>query len=237
MDKEILSKIGLSKAESIIYLSLVKLGNITVKEVSKDTGFHRTNIYDILEQLKEKGLVSFSKKGKVLYYQSTDPRNLFSLLEEKREILNDLMPNLEKLNSLTKDKINVSIFKGKEGMKNVFNDMRRERGTIYGLGIKGQLRAELPTYAEQFLRDLKLSKRKYYGLYDKEENISPIFTEIRILPKKVSIPVATHIYANKVLITIWEPDLIAILIEAKEVADTYKTHFDLLWSISQRVKK
>ena len=237
MDKEILTKIGLSKAESIIYLSLIKLGNITVKEVSKDTGFHRTNIYDILEQLKEKGLVSFSKKGKVLYYQSTDPKNLFNLLEEKKEILNDLMPNLEKLNSLTKEKINASIFKGQEGMKNVFNDIRREKGVIYGLGIKGQLREKLPIYAEQFLRDLKLSKRKYYGLYDKKENISPIFTEIRILPKNVSIPVATHIYANKVLITIWEPDLIAILIEAKKVADTYKTHFDLLWGISQKLKK
>jgi sugar-specific transcriptional regulator TrmB len=231
-----LTKIGLSKAESIIYLSLIKLGNITVKEISKDTGFHRTNIYDILEQLKEKGLASFSKKGKVLYYQSTDPKNLFNLLDEKKEILNDLMPDLEKLNSLTKEKINVSVFKGKEGMKNVFNDIRREKGEIYGLGIKGQLREELPIYAKQFLRDLKLSKRKYYGLYDKKENISPVFTEVRILPKKVSIPVATHIYADKVLITIWEPDLIAILIGAKDVAETYKTHFNLLWSISRKIK-
>ncbi|MCK4649846.1 hypothetical protein KAT36_01305 [Candidatus Pacearchaeota archaeon] len=237
MDKESLTKIGLTKAESIIYLSLLKLGDVPVKDLSKDTGFHRTNIYDILEQLKEKGLVSFSKQGKILYYKTTDPKNLLNLLEEKKEILINLMPDLDKLNNINRKKINVSIFKGKEGMKSVFNDIRREKGEIFGLGIKGQLRDRLPIYAKQFLRDLKLSKRKYYGLYDKKENISPIFTEIRILPKNVSIPVATHIYSNKVLITIWEPDLIAILIEANKVAETYKSHFNLLWNISRTVKQ
>ena len=235
MNKEILTKIGLSRSESIIYLSLIKLGDITVKEISKDTGFHRTNIYDILEQLKEKGLVSFSKKGKVLYYKSTNPQNLYNLLEEKKEILNDLMPDLEKLNSLNKEKINVSVFKGKEGMKAVFNDMREEQKEILGLGIKGQLREYLPIYAKQFLRDIKLNKVNYYGLYDKKENVSPIFTEVRLLPKNITIPVATHIYSNKVLITIWEPDLIAILIEAKEISETYKSHFNLLWNISKKI--
>ena len=236
MNQETLTKIGLSKAESIIYLSLLKLGNSNVKDISKDTGFHRTNIYDVLELLKNKGLVAFIKKGKTFYYETTDPKNLYNMLEEKKEILKTLMPDLESLSKLNKEKISVSVFKGEEGMKSVFNDILREKGDIYGLGITGQLRDKLPFYAEQFLRDMKLQKKKYYGLYDKKEHISPVFTEIRFLPKNVSIPVATHIYSNKVLITIWEPDLIAILIKSKEVSDTYKSHFNLLWNISKRDK-
>ncbi|MFZ5955826.1 MAG: TrmB family transcriptional regulator [Nanoarchaeota archaeon] len=235
MNKETLTNIGLSKAESIIYLSLLKLGNSSVKQISKDTGFHRTNIYDVLEQLKEKGLVAFSKQGKILYYKTTDPKNLYNFIEEKKAFLNELMPDLEKLNQMGLEKINVAIFKGKEGMKAVFNDMLREKGKILGMGITGQLREKLPAYAEHFLKTLKLTKREYFGLYDKKEHISPVFTEVRILPKNVSIPVATHIYANKILITIWEPDLIAILIECKEVADTYKSHFNLLWAISKKL--
>jgi len=236
MDKNALAKIGLSNAESTIYLSLSKLGESSVKSISKDTGFHRTNIYDILEQLKEKGLVSFIRKGKVFYYSTTDPKNLFNLIEKRKEVLDNLMPDLEKLKKTSKEKINVSLFKGEEGMISVYNDMRRDKGIVYGLGIMGQLRAKLPDYANLFLRDLKLDKRKYYALYDKKENISPVITEVRILPKEIKIPAATQIYSNKVLITIWEPDLIAILIESKEVAESYLNFFNLLWKISKPLK-
>jgi sugar-specific transcriptional regulator TrmB len=234
MEKETLEKIGLSKAESIIYLSLLKLGDCSVKEISKDTGFHRTNIYDILEQLKEKGLVSFSKKGKALYYSPADPKNLYNILNERKEFLDNLMPNLEKLKETTKEKINISLFKGKEGMKAVFNDMLQSKEPVYGMGVKGQLRDKIPFYAEQFLRDMKFKKIKYYGLYDKKENMAQGWTDLRLLPKGMTIPVATHIYEDKVLITIWEPDLIAIQIQAKEVAKTYKEQFNLLWKISKK---
>ena len=54
MDKETLTKIGLSKQESAIYLVLLKLNLATVRDISKESGLHRTNIYDTLEKLKEK---------------------------------------------------------------------------------------------------------------------------------------------------------------------------------------
>ncbi|MFH1211984.1 MAG: helix-turn-helix domain-containing protein, partial [Candidatus Woesearchaeota archaeon] len=72
MENAVLREIGLSKNECRVYLSLIKLGSGTVQEISKKSNVHRANVYDVLNKLMEKGLVSYIiKKGKRLY-QTTE---------------------------------------------------------------------------------------------------------------------------------------------------------------------
>lgn len=234
MDKTILQKVGLTKAESIIYLSVLKLGEATVKNISKDTGFHRTNIYDVLEQLREKGLISVIKLGKVLQYKCTDVDNLYSFIKDKEKSLKELMPDLQKIQKLHKEETEVIVYKGTSGMKAAFNDILKEKKTYYGLGVSGQLRKYLPIYAKQFIRKQMEKKIKYYSLYTKGIELPKSCTEARIIPKEMSSPVATLIYSDKVFVSIWEPTMIAIVMKSKEVAETYKKHFDLLWKIAKK---
>jgi len=58
MDKEILKEIGFLDAEIEVYLTLLRLGPSLVSRIHQETGHHRTHIYDLLEKLREKGLVS-----------------------------------------------------------------------------------------------------------------------------------------------------------------------------------
>jgi hypothetical protein len=46
-------------------------------------------------------------------------------------------------------------------------------------------------------------------------------------------PSTTFVYADKVLIIIWQPFPTAIRITDKQTADSYKSHFELLWKISK----
>lgn len=233
MDKKQLSKLGLSEAESIIYHSVLKLGTATVRDVSKDCGIHRTNIYDILEKLKEKGLITFIKRGKTMNYRISDPNNLYEILREKKEFLNSIFPEIESLYKKSKEEVQVEVYKGKEGMKSAFRDMIKEKKPIYGFGVKGQLRDNLPIFAGQWIRDMKNKKIPYYGIYTKKDNPS-YYTKIKYVSEKLSGPVATMIYGDKININIWEPDLIAIVIKSKLVAQMYKKHFDLLWKIAKK---
>ncbi len=227
-----LSKLGLTETESIIYQTVLKIGRCTVKEISKEAGFHRTNIYDILEQLKEKGLITYSKEGKSTYYKASDPTNLYQILEEKKEFLDQILPELVNMQEEEKDKISVEIYKGNEGMKAVWRDVLKENKPTYGFGIKGQLRENLPTFAKQWLRDAKKQKLKYYGIYT-EKNTPSYYTKIKFVSEELSGPVATIIYGDKININIWEPSLVAITIKSKLVAEMYKKHFDLLWKIAK----
>ncbi len=232
MDEKQLAKLGLTEAESTIYYSVLKLGVCTVKDISKDCGFHRTNIYDILEQLKEKGLITFFKEGKTMKYGVTDPRNLYEFLREKKELLDSIFPNIEKLHKVSSEAIQVEVYKGKEGMKSTFRDILKEGKPLYAFGVKGQLREKLPIFAKQWLRDAKNKKLPYYGIYT-TKNPPSYYTKIKYVSKELSGPVATFIYADKININIWDPNLVAIVIKSKLVAQMYKKHFDLLWKIAK----
>ncbi len=232
MNKEQLTELGLTETESIIYYSVLKLGTCTVKDISKECGFHRTNIYDILEQLKEKGLVTFFKEGKTMKYRASDPHNLYSLLREKQEVLDNIFPEIKKLHKRTAEAIEVEVYKGDEGMKASFRDMLKEGKPLYAFGVKGQLREKLPVFAQQWLRDAKNKKLPYYAIYT--ENPPPYYTDVRYVSQELSGPVATFIYGDKININIWEPTLTAIVIKSKLVAQMYKKHFDLLWKIAKK---
>jgi len=228
--EEKLTKIGLTSNQSKIYLSVLKLRKATIKEIAKDCGFHRTNIYDIIEELKEKGVITFAKEGKSTYYSAIDPKNLSVLIDEKKEILNNILPALEGLFNFSQDSINVQVYKGEQGMKIAFNNILKTKNKkYYGLNIKGQLREQLPIYAAQFYRIMKEKNISYKGIYTKEYTVKGYKTDIRYIDPKYDTPVATHIYDDVVLIQIWQPTMIAIEIKSQQIADAYKDHFDIMW--------
>jgi sugar-specific transcriptional regulator TrmB len=233
MEIKKLSKLGLTEAESKIYYAVLKLKNCTVRDISKECGFHRTNIYDILEQLKEKGLIATVKEGKRMRYSVSDPNNFYELLKEKKELLDSIYPELQEIYSTSSEGIQVEVYKGKEGMKVSFRDMLKEKKSIYGYGVKGQLREKLPIFAEQWMRDAKSKKIPYYGIYTQRNNAPGYFTEIKYVSKELSGPVATFIYGDKININIWDPNLVAIVIKSKLVATMFKKHFDLLWKTAK----
>jgi sugar-specific transcriptional regulator TrmB len=228
-----ISKLGLTESESIIYQSVLKLGICTVRQISKECGFHRTNIYDILEQLKEKGLITYFKEGKTTKYKITEPNNWYDFLQEKKEILDNIFPEIQKLYKQSSEELQVEVYKGEEGMKTSWRDMIKTGKAMYGFGVKGQLREKLPVFAKQWMRDAKNKKIEYYGIYT-EKNVPGYYTEIRFVSEELSGPVATFIYADKININIWEPTLVAIVIKSKLVSQMYKKHFDLLWKIAKK---
>jgi len=228
--EEKLTGIGLTSNQSKIYLSVLKLKKATIKEIAKDCGFHRTNIYDIMEELKEKGIITFAKEGKSTNYSAIDPKNLSVLIDEKKEILNSILPNLEKLFMFQPESINVQIYKGEQGMKIAFNNILKTKSRIYyGLNIKGQLREQLPLYSQQFYRIMKERRIKYKAIYTKEYILKGYDTNIRYIHPKYATPVATHIYDDVVLIQIWQPTMMAIEVKSQQIADAYKDHFEIMW--------
>jgi len=234
MKTESLRRIGLSESDVKIYMALLKRGKANVTKLAEDSGVHRTNIYSILDKLKEMGLVSdFKEEGK-LKFKITDPENLVNYLKESEEAISSLLPDLKKIQESVKEKIDVEVFRGEKGMKSAFNDIIREGKEVVGFGMTGQLRKYLPIFALQWLRKIKERKIKNKYIYIKGTEIKQKEFEIKTLPKEFFTPVATQIYGNKILISIWEPTLIAILIKSKEVADNYKKHFRLLWKIAKK---
>ncbi|MBD3360848.1 hypothetical protein GF366_03535, partial [Candidatus Peregrinibacteria bacterium] len=55
---KILKNLGLSEKEAMVYFSTIKIGTAPVSKIAQAAKINRVTTYDILEKLKQKGLVS-----------------------------------------------------------------------------------------------------------------------------------------------------------------------------------
>jgi len=233
--KENLKEIGLSASEATIYLTLLKSGESSVAEISQFSGLHRTNIYDSLEKLKEKGFVAYVLKGKKQFYRASDPELVLNYLKEKEEKIFNIIPKLKDLQKEIKEKVIVEVFKGKEGIKASLKDILINKKEVVGYNISGQLRKYLPEFAEYYFREQNKFKIKHRFIYTKGiVKPSSKFYEVRYLPKEYTATTITLCYNNTTLNLIWEPEMIAIMIKSKQIAEDYKKNFELLWKIAKK---
>ena len=221
MDKKILEKAGLSKGEIEVYLILLKLGSSLVSKIAQETGLHRTNIYDTLEKLKEKGLVS---------YVIRENRKYYSYIKERETEIESILPELKGYMNIPRSESIVEVYKGKEGLKSVLKDIIKEGKDYVVLEEEGYIQKVLPHFYSQFNVQLNKSKIKVRILTKDVKNIAKrSLMQIRSLPEFLSFPSATAIYGNKVAIFVWDEPYHAILIKSKQVADSYRNFFNTLW--------
>ena len=82
-----LEKLNYTINESKVYLALLDLGSALAGEITKKSEVNRTNVYDAVERMYERGVVSYRTVSNVKYFQASPPQNLFRLLKEKEENL------------------------------------------------------------------------------------------------------------------------------------------------------
>ena len=233
--KENLKEVGLSESESIIYLTLLKKGELSVAEVSQASGLHRTNIYDSLEKLKEKGFVAYLLKENKQFYRAAEPEIVLNYLKEQQEKISQVIPDLKKLQFSIKEKIVVEVFKGEQGIKTALKDILAKKKEVVGYSVAGQLRKFLPRFAEYYFLEQEKHKIKHRFIYTTGTARPPSkFYEIRYLPKEYAGMTIILCYDDTILNLIWEPEMTAIIIKCKQIADNYRKHFELLWKLAKK---
>jgi HTH-type transcriptional regulator, sugar sensing transcriptional regulator len=76
MDIKTLQTIGLTKGEAKVYLTLMKTGSTTTGALITSSGVSRSKVYDVLERLKQKGLVTEVIKQNTRYFEGTNPKRI-----------------------------------------------------------------------------------------------------------------------------------------------------------------
>ena len=110
--ESILEEIGLSKRESKLYLALLELGSTTVGPLQKKSGIPSSKIYEILEKLINRGLASYVIVSGRKNFQASDPEEILAIIDERRRILSEVMPQLKLKQQRVKEKQSVEIFEG-----------------------------------------------------------------------------------------------------------------------------
>jgi len=237
VDNKILQDLGLTESEASVYLALLELGPSLAGSISRKTGIHRRNIYDITERLIKKGLIGYIVKNNRRLFEAANPERLKEIIDEKQQSLEEFMPDLTLLYKKTKEKQETNFYKGIEGLKTVFQDQLEIEGKdreILILGASQSAFEILPFYFKWYDKDRVKNKIKVRIIASEKLNKKIPLSEIRYLPQKYANPLAINIYKNKVAIILWKKEPISIVIKEKEIADSYKKYFELMWRVARK---
>ncbi len=241
MDKNIkkllIKNIGLTNGEADVYLALLELGLSTTGGITKQAGISSSKVYEVLQKLISKGLVSYVMENNIHYYSATPAERLISLLDEKKmeiekgkSLIEEIVPVLENRRRQQKTPEAV-IYRGRKGALIVLDEVI-EAGKK-GLEVVGFGTQDYPDYFPaqineyvKIAKKFKFKERLLFGEGFKSPNKT---AKIRFLPKHFSMPVRTIVYGNKVALVDFKDPMTTIIIEKQSVADSYKDHFNALW--------
>jgi len=235
---EPLEEAGLTTNESKVYLAMLRLKSALAGQIAEISGVHRRNVYDALERLIQKGLVSYVYGRKRKYFKAEPPENLLKLLDTKKAVLADRIPKLNQIFLENMPEVNVRVYTGKQGLKNILEDQANSKTDILIYGKMIRDLPELRFYFPQQRRKRLLKKIHVRAIFNesaKKKKLAKLpLASMKYLPDEFIGPVSTNIYDGKVAIMLMLETSTVILIENKKLYESYKNYFELLWKLANK---
>lgn len=140
-----LKKLGLSEKEALVYLNSLRMGNISVSQIAKNSDITRPTAYRILESLEKRGLVVL-KDGLVW---ANSPDELLGLLRfEKRRIEEQEREFLRIISVLKatcmEERNSVNIFEGEKGISLAIEEFSHTSSKNIKVVFSGKWKEILP---------------------------------------------------------------------------------------------
>lgn len=229
-----LKDIGLTDSETKVYLALLESGPNHAGRISKKTGIHRRNIYDITERLIKKGIIGYIVKNNKKVFGAVNPENFLDKLKERERIFEESLPKLKALYKETKEKQETNFYTGREGLKTIFQDQLEKNKEVLIIGASHAAFEVLPFYFKWYDIDRVRKKIKTRIIASGKLDKKIPLAEIRFMPQKYANPLAINIYKDKVAIILWKKEPLAIVIKNTEITESYKKYFELMWRAAKK---
>ena len=235
MNYEGLTEVGLTPNEAKIYLTLLGLRAAKVKTISEKTGLHRRNVYDALEKLLEKGLVTRAVGQGTMRFEATNPEHLLSYMKEKETKIKEWLPELTHRFEAEQNRDEATIYRGIGGIKAILQDMLKTREDLYLIGSKLRWKTipELKFFTPQFEKNRVKLGIRIKQIFDHEVKHNKLnrfeLGEAKFFPKDYSTPIHIWIYGNRVVSLFYGAEPTAFMIKSQKIADGYKKYFNFMW--------
>ncbi len=247
MDESIvedLHKFGLSRSESEVYLTALRLGGSFVSTLAKQAGVERTNCYHILKTLGEKGLISTTTKSGRKYYLPESPKKLLSDSASRMQVAQRLVPDLLALENTSKARApKVRYFEGEEASRDVlFASVESKTEILRYTNVRllwhtfaDSLTEYCTKLAERRVRTRIVSSyhsdiESFLGHMFPEDYLRTAVQLLYVNPREFLLENEVTIYDDKVSIISLSPtEHFAVIIESQVYADTSRATFELAW--------
>jgi len=248
--ESILEEIGLTKNEIKIYLALLELGSTSTGAIIKKTRIHTSKVYDGLERLSNKGLVSHIVQANTKYFKAVSPERLIEFLHDKKKQIDQqedeiksIIPQLKSRQLTVADLTEAEIFQGWKGMETVYRMLRDYLGKgdmNYVIGAsKGEDEEKVREFFTRHIHFLGQKEIRQKIIFNEEARGNlPVYKKY---PKLFQLrymnnitPAEINIWSDKTMIVILRRNPTIILIHDQKVSDSFREYFDKLWKFAKK---
>ncbi|PIR86886.1 MAG: hypothetical protein COU11_03465 [Candidatus Harrisonbacteria bacterium CG10_big_fil_rev_8_21_14_0_10_49_15] len=239
--KQFLTDFGLTKKQAAVYLASLQLGPVSIQAIAKAAKTQRTNLYDAVEELIERGLMAIVPFGKRNHYQAQDPTALKSLLHEKERALKDTLPQFASLYDAGETKPHIRYYPGLEGYKQAYEDsLTTTDKKLIGIFSTQSMWEVIGRQAADDMVTRRIKKcialRVIRSKVGEPNRIYPSslgdLREMRWAPSGMEFPITTYVYDNKVMILSSKRETFGLIIESADIAAAHRHYFSALWQLS-----
>ena len=249
--KSALLQLNMTEKEIIVYISALQLGESSIPLLSKETGFSRGTVYDLVEKLKNRGFLAEIKKGKKRQFIPESPTNkLYKILDAKQDQfkktqreIEDILPILQSINVKEDFKPQIRTYFGEKGFKQVWDEIFSYEGKNF-LSI-ARIETFLTFSGQEFLNEI-ISRKKKLGFASRAINEDSLPAqkmksvdasanrETRLAPKEFMFPSTEIIFGDKIAMFSTQKENIILLIESKDFAETHRAYFEMMWKLLEK---
>lgn len=242
-----LTGLGISRLQSILYLTSLRYGVLSVLELSQKTGITRQQIYEEAEKLVGLGLYDITRKDRRKYIPAL-PTKLISVgkrkIEESEMImaqLANILPSLESLTLPKKNRVTLKYYEGIDRIREGYEDELLLAKGAEIISFAGSLDDIFKFFPEQYWDRWNKTLAKQKGNarmlvhYSKTAEKSASFDaeynrETRYLH---SFPMKANIDVFQNIAYLVSPyDELGIWVESPMIANSYRIIFDSLWDLA-----
>lgn len=239
-----LTKLGFSKAESLVYVYLLERGSETgVSKIAIGTGMHRQQVYTTIPLLITAGIIEEVSEGKVSKYKARAPQILERVVRRKIGVAEDLAQELQKISKIGHEQ-DFEVIVGEVAYR--IYEIERARSmkdgdTQYLIGSSSDEYLEImgDTYEDEYVPSLEAKKIKTYYLAPenqkerKEKISSRQHFESRVLPNLKPGYVTTMIQGDNLVFYSNVLPMSIYVIKSAKVAASYRDFFMMLWEMAE----
>lgn len=249
IETALLEDIGLTHAQSRVYLTLLQLGQTTSGPLIEKSKLQNSVVYNALHQLIDQGLVTFILQGKRKYFTAVEPQQLLRVMDTKRMQLSRLLPQLLQMQQKSKSKQEARVFVGWKGVYAAFMTIIETlpKGAEYigfAAGYEEQFSEETQQFFGKFHKmrqdmgyKMKLianesareQVKKQFGVYKAYSYKKP--PAYRFVPGFA--PIGEIIFGDNVLEVAFGEEPIAVIITSKQIVESHRRFFYNLWKIAK----
>jgi sugar-specific transcriptional regulator TrmB len=238
VDIELFKEIGFTEREIKVYFALTELGQSTAGPIAAKAKLSHTKVYETLERLINKGLITYTIISKTKHFQAGNPKEILNILDDRKQKMIAEIEELEIKSKFAKEKQETVIHEGHKALRALFNRITEEltkNDYYYSFALKQDYKdSTAPIFFTNIHRKLAEKKVKDKSIANEEvrKDIEKAYIEnknIQFKFVKRSTPLGIVLIKNKVIQLIWGELPTAIETTSKQMHEQYKKFFEELW--------